>query len=107
MCTPGTLQAPVPCTQLAVATQALAVCEGGRGSGLLVSLHRAPAQPVWGVPSRDSPGIPPDWLRPLPEGPGLGLLGSCLTSSFFPLLKISEEGPIGTWGKGRGCLRPV
>lgn len=37
MCTPGTLQAPVPCTQLAVATQALAVCEGGRGSGLLVS----------------------------------------------------------------------
>lgn len=59
VCPPDTLQAPVPCTRLAVATQALAVCEGGRGSGLLVSLHRAPAQPVWGVSSCDS-GIPPD-----------------------------------------------
>lgn len=95
VCTPGTLQAPASCTQLAVPTQALAVCDEGRGSGLLISLHRAPPQPVWGIPSRGSPGIPPDWLRPLPEGPGQ----RGQTSSFFPPLKISEEGPVGIWRK--------
>ena len=102
MCTPGTLRAPVPCTQLAVATQALAVCEGGRGSGLLVSLHRAPAQPVWGVPSRDSPGIPPDWLRPLHEGPGLGPPRKLSYLFLLPSTEDLRGGPYWDLGEGAG-----
>ncbi|KAB0367039.1 hypothetical protein FD755_020363, partial [Muntiacus reevesi] len=46
---------------LAVATQPLAGCEGARGSGLLLSMHRAPAQPM--VVLMDPMEDPDDILR--------------------------------------------
>ena len=106
VCSPGTLQAPAPCTQLAAAAQPLEGCEGAWGGALLLSMHRDPAQPVWGVPSRGSPGIPPDWLRPLREGPGLRPPRKLSYLFLPPSTEDLRGGPSWDLGAGGG-LRPV